>query len=91
MMRGWSVLRRLSRKTKTPVNDDTNSNNDTTGTPTSMTPVTVPQTQTILLLYGPKQPYTLVRDYPVPKLQAESEVLVKTRAIGLNPIDWKAP
>lgn len=51
----------------------------------------VPQTQRILLLHGPRQPYKLVEDYPVPKLQGDSEVLVKTNTIGLNPIDWKAP
>ncbi|KAI3393950.1 hypothetical protein diail_3474 [Diaporthe ilicicola] len=56
-----------------------------------MAPIAVPKSQTILLLTGPKQPYELVNDYPVPELNNGSEVLVKTRAIGLNPIDWKAP
>lgn len=56
-----------------------------------MAPITVPETQAILLLYGPRQPYKLVEDYPVPALKNEHEVLVKTCAIGLNPIDWKAP
>ncbi|PSR87429.1 chaperonin 10-like protein [Coniella lustricola] len=51
----------------------------------------VPETQRILLLHGPRQPYKLVEDYPVPKLQGDAEVLVKTNTIGLNPIDWKAP
>lgn len=60
--------------------------------PPSVTPsVAVPETQSILLLYAPKQPYTVVDNYPVPKLKNEDEVLVKTCAIGLNPIDWKAP
>lgn len=56
-----------------------------------MTSISVPETQTILLLYGPKQPYKVVDDYPVPKLKSETEVLVRNHTIGLNPIDWKAP
>lgn len=71
--------------------------------PTTTTPVvtpdppsdtmttTVPDTQKILLLYGPRQPYKVVDDYAVPKLHSDDEVLVRTRTIGLNPIDWKAP
>lgn len=53
--------------------------------------ITVPETQKILLLYGPRKPYQVVDDYAVPKLQSNDEVLVRTRTIGLNPIDWKAP
>lgn len=91
-MDSWAVLRKLSRKKrKTSVNGNTKSIDTVVHTPETMIPVPVPKTQTILLLYGPKQPYKLVEDYPVPKLQTESEVLVRTRAIGLNPIDWKAP
>ncbi|POS71321.1 oxidoreductase [Diaporthe helianthi] len=56
-----------------------------------MAPITVPESQTVLLLREPRQPYELVKHYPTPELQTGSEVLVKTRAIGLNPIDWKAP
>ncbi|KAK4195528.1 chaperonin 10-like protein [Triangularia verruculosa] len=50
-----------------------------------------PETQTVLLLHAARQPYELTDDYPVPQLQDEQEVLVRTQAIGLNPIDWKAP
>ncbi|KAK0672142.1 chaperonin 10-like protein [Cercophora samala] len=50
-----------------------------------------PETQTVLLLHAARQPYELTDDYPVPQLQDEHEVLVRTQAIGLNPIDWKAP
>ncbi|CAN8101275.1 unnamed protein product [Discula destructiva] len=56
-----------------------------------MAPIIVPETQSILLLYGPRQPYKVVDNYPVPELKNEHEILVKTCAIGLNPIDWKAP
>ncbi|KAG8168268.1 hypothetical protein KVR01_003957 [Diaporthe batatas] len=56
-----------------------------------MAPIAVPESQTVLLLRGPRQPYELVKNYPTPELHTGSEVLVKTRAIGLNPIDWKAP
>lgn len=59
--------------------------------PAMTSSITIPETQTILLLYGPRQPYKLVDNYPVPKLQNETEVLVLNHAIGLNPIDWKAP
>lgn len=50
-----------------------------------------PPSQTVLLLRAPRQRYDLVEAYPVPRLAHESEVLVRNRAIGLNPIDWKAP
>ncbi|KAL2130796.1 hypothetical protein VTI74DRAFT_5939 [Chaetomium olivicolor] len=54
-------------------------------------PVTIPETQTVLLLLAAKQPYQLTENYAVPQLEGECEVLVRTQAIGLNPIDWKAP
>ena len=50
----------------------------------------VPPIQKVLLLYEAKHDYQLVEDYPVPAIRAH-EVLVQTKAIGLNPIDWKAP
>ncbi|KAK4187653.1 hypothetical protein QBC35DRAFT_229592 [Podospora australis] len=50
-----------------------------------------PETQTVLLLQAAKQPYELADNYPVPQPQDAHEVLVRTQAIGLNPIDWKAP
>lgn len=61
---------------------------------TAMEPLplpTVPEKQTVLLLHAAKQPYQLTEDYPVPQLEEEHDVLVRTQAIGLNPIDWKAP
>jgi hypothetical protein len=51
----------------------------------------VPKTQTVLLLHAAKQPYVLTDNYPVPLIREDSEVLVRTQVIGLNPIDWKAP
>ncbi|KAK3302807.1 chaperonin 10-like protein [Chaetomium strumarium] len=53
--------------------------------------VSIPETQTVLLLHAPRQPYQLTTSYPVPQVKGIREVLVRTRAIGLNPIDWKAP
>lgn len=50
-----------------------------------------PSSQTALLLHAPRQAYHVEHTYPTPLLQKESEVLVRTRVIGLNPIDWKAP
>ncbi|KID82539.1 GroES-like protein [Metarhizium guizhouense ARSEF 977] len=57
----------------------------------SQVPDETPPSQTVLLLRAPRQRYDLVEEYPVPRLAHESEVLVRNRAIGLNPIDWKAP
>lgn len=54
-------------------------------------PIPTPETQTVLLLLAAKQPYQLTEKYAIPELQGEHEVLVRTQAIGLNPIDWKAP
>ncbi|KAK3317531.1 chaperonin 10-like protein [Cercophora scortea] len=54
-------------------------------------PLPTPETQTVLLLHAARQPYQLTENYPVPQVQGEHEVLVRTQAIGLNPIDWKAP
>ena len=53
--------------------------------------VDVPSLQDVLLLHEPRTDYQLTSDYPVPTLQRGDEVLVRTKAIGLNPIDWKAP
>jgi hypothetical protein len=51
----------------------------------------VPATQDTLLLHGPKQDYILAKQEPVPQPRNEREILLKVRAVGLNPIDWKAP
>ena len=51
----------------------------------------VPETQSALLLHAIRQPYEFTHQYPVPKTQADDELLVKVTAVGLNPIDWKAP
>jgi NADPH:quinone reductase-like Zn-dependent oxidoreductase len=51
----------------------------------------VPDSQSVLLLHGAKQPYEVAEGYAVPKAETEHELLVKVQVIGLNPIDWKAP
>ncbi|KAK1775436.1 chaperonin 10-like protein [Copromyces sp. CBS 386.78] len=56
-----------------------------------MEPLPTPEKQTVLLLHAAKQPYQLTDNYPVPQLEGEHDMLVRTQAIGLNPIDWKAP
>ncbi|EAQ90411.1 hypothetical protein CHGG_02346 [Chaetomium globosum CBS 148.51] len=53
-------------------------------------PIT-PETQTVLLLHGARQPYQLTENHPVPSFKDDREILVRTQAIGLNPMDWKAP
>ncbi|KIW39591.1 uncharacterized protein PV06_08190 [Exophiala oligosperma] len=47
--------------------------------------------QRVLLLHGPKQRYVEVTDHPTPSISSNRELLVRNIAIGLNPIDWKAP
>ncbi|KAK4444553.1 chaperonin 10-like protein [Podospora aff. communis PSN243] len=64
---------------------------DVTVQETASEPLFAPTTQRVLLLHAARQPYELVHDYPVPEVQGDDEVLVRTQAIGLNPIDWKAP
>ena len=53
--------------------------------------IPTPETQSVLLLHGAKQAYQLTEETPVPELRSEDEVLLQTKVIGLNPIDWKAP
>ncbi|KAI9934747.1 hypothetical protein ASPWEDRAFT_118225 [Aspergillus wentii DTO 134E9] len=56
--------------------------------------VTQPQPsprQSVLMLNGFKQPYSLVDDHTIPSIFHSDEILVKVVSIGLNPIDWKAP
>ncbi|KAI9802752.1 MAG: hypothetical protein M1825_002774 [Sarcosagium campestre] len=49
------------------------------------------QKQAALFLHGPGQKYDLVEGHPVPELLSDRELLIQVTAIGLNPIDWKAP
>ena len=46
--------------------------------------------QDVLILHAVKQRYVHTR-IPMPQLEDEREMLVEVQAIGLNPIDWKAP
>lgn len=96
-MDGWSLFRKFSsrvnkRRSKAPVIRSTSISTAVVDAASAMaSSPAVPETQSVLLLHAPKQPYTLVENYPVPSLKNEDEVLVKTCTIGLNPIDWKAP
>lgn len=47
--------------------------------------------QNVLLLHGAKQRYMHTGEQRVPGLENDREMLVAVNAIGLNPIDWKAP
>ena len=53
--------------------------------------ITLPKTQSALLLHAIRQPYSVTGDYAIPALRDDTELLVKVEAVGLNPIDWKAP
>lgn len=81
----------LASPTTTSVIADKSSAAEESAATAMASDITVPNTQKILLLYGPRQPYKVVENYAVPKLLSDDEVLVRTRTIGLNPIDWKAP
>jgi hypothetical protein len=37
-----------------------------------------------------KHTYALIGDHPFPSLETDDEVIISTRAVGLNPIDWKS-
>ena len=50
-----------------------------------------PDKQNILLLHAAKQDYEHTEEAPVPQIQSENDVLLQTKVIGLNPIDWKGP
>lgn len=52
---------------------------------------THPEQQSALLLHAIRQPYEVAIDHAVPKIQNDTELLVKVIAAGLNPIDWKSP
>ncbi|TQB71395.1 hypothetical protein MPDQ_007607 [Monascus purpureus] len=47
--------------------------------------------QRALLLKAAREQYTLVTDHDIPSISQKGEILIKVAAIGLNPIDWKAP
>ncbi|KAF2667823.1 GroES-like protein [Microthyrium microscopicum] len=51
----------------------------------------LPETQRVLLLHAMKEKYRLEEKYEMPKILHPEEIIVRTDAIGLNPIDWKAP
>ncbi|KAH6145459.1 hypothetical protein HBI64_000830 [Parastagonospora nodorum] len=51
--------------------------------------VSLPQSQTQLLLYQARQPYELAQSRNLPSISS-GELLVQVLAVGLNPIDWKS-
>ncbi|QKX60607.1 uncharacterized protein TRUGW13939_07752 [Talaromyces rugulosus] len=56
------------------------------------TSISAPATiQNALVLHAVKEKYALVSDHAVPSILHQDEILIKISAIGLNPIDWKAP
>ncbi|KAL4901170.1 hypothetical protein BDW74DRAFT_187823 [Aspergillus multicolor] len=54
-------------------------------------PLTPSVTQRALLVHAAQQPYALVTDHAIPSILHKDEILIKTIAIGLNPVDWKGP
>jgi len=47
--------------------------------------------QEVLLLHAPKEKYAHTKEHPIHVLKNDREMLVAVQAVGLNPIDWKAP
>lgn len=58
--------------------------------PAQESSILLPQYQNVLLLFGPRQPYTLTGEWPIPTPRTSTELVVKIQAIGLNPFDWKS-
>ena len=56
--------------------------------PLQSTPSEKHRASKALILFSKSGPYTVVHDWPRPKIKA-TELLIKVRSIGLNPIDWK--
>lgn len=77
-----------ARKDSVVVTNTEVSENDTTSPETQ--DIKLPLHQNVLLLYGPRQPYTLTSEWPIPTPQSPDELVVKVQAIGLNPFDWKS-
>ena len=44
--------------------------------------------QALVVVEGKK--YQILESFPYPSLQTQKEVVIRTRAVGLNPIDWKS-
>jgi D-arabinose 1-dehydrogenase-like Zn-dependent alcohol dehydrogenase len=56
---------------------------------TKITEVSLPLTQRALTVAS-KHTYRVDDSFPVPEIQNGDEVVIKTCAVGLNPIDWKS-
>ncbi|KAJ6064335.1 hypothetical protein N7499_013015 [Penicillium canescens] len=65
--------------------------NDTTSKSEAPSPRSEVSRQSVLLLKGAREQYSLVNDHAIPSVLHQGEILVKVLAIGLNPIDWKGP
>ena len=46
------------------------------------------KTQSSLLIINLKDPLKLIHSHPIPELKSH-DILVRNRAVGINPIDWK--
>jgi hypothetical protein len=60
-------------------------------THTQETPVAprIPKSNRALTVSA-KHTYALIEEHPFPSLATDDEVIISTRAVGLNPIDWKS-
>lgn len=57
--------------------------------PQPQSPEPLPKSNPALLVVAKGQ-YEIRHSYPFPSLNHDEEVIVQTRAVGLNPIDWKS-
>jgi hypothetical protein len=53
--------------------------------------IVLPKDQSVLHLHAIQQPYSVTDCHDIPAIERDSELLVRVEAVGLNPIDWKAP
>jgi hypothetical protein len=60
-----------------------------TGPILDLLPKQQPRTNAALIVASKRQ-YEYREDFPFPHLQNEQEVIIRTEAVGLNPIDWKS-
>ncbi|KAF2448292.1 GroES-like protein [Karstenula rhodostoma CBS 690.94] len=53
--------------------------------------LSVPDSQSALLLHAIRTPYEIKSGHTIPSIQHDHELLIRVNSVGLNPIDWKAP
>ncbi|KAL1907863.1 hypothetical protein Sste5344_006286 [Sporothrix stenoceras] len=63
---------------------------DIAQTPTCLPLQKIAPRHTAGLVVSSKHNQTVVYDIPYPKIDRPDEIIIRTKAVGLNPIDWKS-